>query len=53
MKTKNDPVKGPQSAAGLVRYFDTSGGGIEITPEIVVGFALFVIIAELVIWIAL
>ena len=53
MKTKSDPVKGPQSAAGLVRYFDISGGGLQISPEMVLGFAVFVIAAEIVIWLAL
>jgi preprotein translocase subunit Sec61beta len=50
MKLKNQPVKGPTSAAGLVRYFDISGGGVEITPEMVFGFASFFILAELAIY---
>ena len=46
MKTKSDPVSGPMSGAGLVRYFDTDGGGLEITPEIVLGVAVFFLVAE-------
>ncbi|MCD6414178.1 MAG: preprotein translocase subunit Sec61beta [Candidatus Diapherotrites archaeon] len=53
MKIKSNPVQGPTSAAGLVRYFDTSGGGIEITPEMVAWFSVFFIVAEIVILIAL
>ncbi len=44
-----EEARGPVSAAGLVRYFDVSGGGIEIGPEVVVGFAFLVIILVLVI----
>lgn len=52
MKLKTSPVKGPTSAAGLVRYFDTSGGGIEISPEIVLWFSIFFIVAEIILLIA-
>ena len=38
-----DTIQGPASAAGLMRYLDVSGGGIEITPEsVVIGVSVFV-----------
>lgn len=53
MKLKKSPVTGPTSAAGLVRYFDISGGGIEITPEMVLWFSVFFILAEIVLLVVL
>ena len=53
MKMKTDSVSGPTSSAGLVRYFDISGGGVEISPEMVVGVAVFFLAAEVVLWIVL
>ena len=50
MKLKQSPVSGPTSSAGLVRYFDTSGAGIKITPELVLGLSVVFIAAELLIW---
>jgi preprotein translocase subunit Sec61beta len=47
---KSAPVQGPSGAAGLVRYFDISGGGFEVTPEIVFGISIFFIAAELAAW---
>ena len=44
--TQGPSVSGPMSSAGLVRYFDTSGGGLQITPEFVVGLAALFIVAE-------
>ncbi|MBN3037582.1 MAG: preprotein translocase subunit Sec61beta [Candidatus Diapherotrites archaeon] len=52
MKITQSPVQGPTSAAGLVRYFDISGGGVEVTPELVFGLAAIFIIAEIVVWYA-
>ncbi|MCK4327904.1 MAG: preprotein translocase subunit Sec61beta [Candidatus Diapherotrites archaeon] len=47
MKVSQGPaVSGPMSSAGLVRYFDTSGGGLQITPELVLGLAMFFLITE-------
>ena len=45
--TKGPAITGPSSAAGLVRYFDTSGDGIQITPELVVGLSVVFIAAEI------
>jgi preprotein translocase subunit Sec61beta len=50
MKITSEPVQGPSSAAGLVRYWDTSGGGIQITPELVLGISAFFILAEIALW---
>ncbi len=47
---KGPAVQGPSGAAGLVRYFDISGGGFEITPELVFGLSVMFIAAELAIW---
>ena len=47
--TQGEPASGPMSSAGLVRYFDTSGGGLQVTPEIVLGIAVFFIAAEAII----
>ncbi len=45
-----EKVQGPVSSAGLMRYFDVSGGGIEVKPETVVifavGFILLVVIVN-------
>jgi len=46
---KGEPVSGPTSSAGLVRYFDVSGNGIQVTPEVIVGLAVVFIVAEVVI----
>ena len=53
MKIKQDAVAGPTSSAGLVRYFDISGGGVEITPELVLGASIFFIVAEAILWFVL
>ena len=44
--SKGESVSGPMSSAGLMRYFDTSGGGLQITPELVLGIAVFFLVAE-------
>ena len=41
---RRDDATGPVSSAGLVRYFDVSGGGIEIKPETVVVLSLLFIV---------
>jgi preprotein translocase subunit Sec61beta len=48
--TKGEGVSGPSSSAGLVRYFDISGGGLEVTPEVILGLSVAFILAELVVW---
>ena len=50
MKLKQNPVSGPTSSAGLVRYFDTTGEGLKITPELVLGLSVAFLAAELLIW---
>ncbi len=44
---KGPDASGPTSSAGLVRYFDISGGGIQITPELVLGICVIFIAAEI------
>ncbi len=47
-----EKVQGPVSSAGLMRYFDVQGGGIEIKPETVVYFAVaFIVIVALIQWV--
>ncbi|RLG21382.1 hypothetical protein DRN74_02355 [Candidatus Micrarchaeota archaeon] len=42
---KTTPVSGPMSSAGIMRFFDVSGGGPKISPTVVFGASLaFVII---------
>ena len=53
MRIKQDAVAGPTSSAGLVRYFDISGGGVEITPELVLGISIFLIVVEVILWFVL
>lgn len=47
---KSEPVQGPSSAAGLVQYFDTSGGGIQISPQMVLGASGLFMLVEIIIW---
>ncbi len=46
---RKDQAQGPVSSAGLVRYFDVSGGGIEIKPEtvVIISVAFIAIVAVL------
>ncbi len=46
MAKKNRTIM-PQSTAGLIRYFDESEEKIKFKPEHVVGFAVAVIVAEI------
>ena len=51
--SKQQQVQAPTSAAGLVRYFDISGGGVEITPEMVAAVAVGFIVIEVAVWLIL
>lgn len=42
-----DRVSAPQSSAGLVRYYDVTSSKVRITPEMVVGFSILVIVIEI------
>ena len=44
----SEPVSGPMSSAGIMRFFDVSGGGPKISPMVVVGAAVGFILIELV-----
>jgi len=45
---KESPVSGPMSSAGIMRFFDVSGGGPKISPMVVVGACIGFIVLELV-----
>ena len=40
----NEPVSGPMSGAGIMRFFDVSGGGPKIPPMVVLGGAVAFIV---------
>jgi len=44
----SEPVSGPMSSAGIMRFFDVSGGGPKITPMTVIGVCLGFIALELI-----
>ncbi len=44
-----DRVSAPQSSAGLVRYYDVTSSKVRITPQMVVGFSILVIVIEIVV----
>lgn len=46
-RTKKNESQGPMQSAGLVQYFDISGGGIEVTPQMVLAFVGLFIAVEL------
>jgi len=43
-KKKKDKSPMPAASAGLLRFFEEETGGIEVRPEILVGFAIALII---------
>jgi len=45
---KTEPVSGPMSSAGLMRFFDVTGGGPKIGPMVVVGACIGFILFELI-----
>lgn len=46
---KDAASQSPQSGAGLMRFFDVSGGGPQISPQVVIGAAIGIIILEILI----
>lgn len=44
----SEPVSGPVSSAGIMRFFDVSGGGPKISPMVVVGACIGFIVLELI-----
>jgi len=44
-----DRISAPQSSAGLVRYYDVTSSKVRITPQMVVGFSILVIVIEIVV----
>lgn len=45
---KSEPISTPMSSAGIMRFFDVSGGGPKISPMVVVGAAIAFLVLELV-----
>mgnify|MGYP003935553765 CR=1 FL=1 len=45
---KQTPVSGPMSSAGIMRFFDVSGGGPKISPMLVVGTCVAFLVLELI-----
>ena len=44
---KPGKIQTPQSSTGLMRFYDVSTSNIQLDPKVVVGFALAIIILEL------
>jgi len=44
----SEPISGPAPAAGILRFFDVSGGGPKISPKVVVGLCFGFIVFELI-----
>jgi preprotein translocase subunit Sec61beta len=44
----SEPVSGPMSSAGIMRFFDVSGGGPKIKPMVVIGICLGLIVIEVI-----
>ena len=44
-----DRISAPQSSAGLVRYYDVTASKVRITPQMVIGFSVLLIIIEIVV----
>ena len=43
---KSNPISGPMSSAGIMRFFDVSGGGPKIPPMAIAGAAVAFIVIE-------
>ncbi len=44
----SEPISGPMSSAGIMRFFDVSGGGPKIPPMVIMGFCIGFIAFEVV-----
>jgi len=47
---KSKGVSGPMQSAGLVRYFDVSGMGFKLSPEVIVGLTAGFLALEIAYW---
>ncbi len=47
VKMGDNKISTPSSQTGLVRFYDVSSSNIQVTPQLVVGFAVAVIVLEL------
>ena len=45
---KRRAVGGPVSSAGIMQFFDVSGGGLKLKPKLVLGIAAAFIIIEII-----
>ncbi len=41
---KTEKTTGPMSGSGIMRFFDVSGGGPKISPEVVIGLSVATIV---------
>jgi len=46
-------ISTPAGSAGIFRFYDEEGGGIKITPEIVIGIAVVFVLGILILQFAL
>jgi preprotein translocase subunit Sec61beta len=44
----SEPVSGPMSSAGIMRFFDVSGGGPKISPTVIIGVCAGFLVIELI-----
>ncbi len=45
---KKNQSSGPMGGAGLIRYFDVDEGGPKISPKVIVGVAVAMIVLEII-----
>ncbi len=45
---KRKGVGGPVSSAGIMQFFDVSGGGLKLKPKLVLGIVVAFIIIEII-----
>ncbi len=43
----DERITAPAGSTGLMRFYDVSASNIQLDPKLVVGFAVFVIVIEL------
>jgi preprotein translocase subunit Sec61beta len=44
----SEPISGPMSSAGIMRFFDVSGGGPKVSPVVIIGACVGFIVLELI-----
>ncbi len=43
----NERITAPAGSTGLMRFYDVSSSNVQLDPQLVIGFAVFVIVIEL------